>query len=201
MKPIIIDNFLEEKDFKAYQALICTTTFDSTFSWGYGQYHDPQTNVHEALITNYFFTHVFYANGLQNSPHLPVMQHFVEKIKTMEGSEEDKKMYNASKEQLDYWPMNGGIIKSVLRMRANLFVNTSTVYEYPMHTDYPFSHSAAILSLNTCDGYTGIEDEDGQTIKVDSVANRVVLFDAGKNHCSTTTSDANARFNIIVNFI
>ena len=198
MKPIIIDNFLEEKDFKAYQALICTTTFDSTFSWGYGQYHDPQTNVHEALITNYFFTHVFYANGLQNSPHLPVMQHFVEKIKTLEGPPEEKQHV---KELKTDWNLHGGIIKSILRMRANLFVNTSTVYEYQMHTDYPFSHSAAILSLNTCDGYTGIEEEDGQITKIDSVANRVVLFDAGKNHYSTTTSDANARFNIIVNFI
>ena len=207
MKPIIIDNFLEEKDFKVYQALICTTAFDSTFLWGYGQYNDLQPNVHEALITNYFFTHMFYANGLQGSPHFPVMQHFVEKIKTMKGSEEDKKKQEERDNRLrkvnlgNYWPMNGGIIKSVLRMRANLFVNTSTVYEYQMHTDYPFSHSAAILSLNTCDGYTGIEDEDGQITKVDSVANRVVLYDAGKNHCSSTTSDANARFNIIVNFL
>ena len=194
MKPIIIDNFLEEEPFNALTDLICNTK--SMFSWVHGQYHNPQTRGH------YFFTHVFYVNGLQNSPHLSVLQNFVEKIKTIEGPKEQVKMYKEKKDQRKNWTMDGGIIKSILRVRANLFVNTpNNIQEYAMHTDYPFSHSAAVLSLNTCDGYTGIEDEDGQITKVDSVANRVVLYDAGKNHCSTTTSDANARFNIIVNFL
>jgi len=113
------------------------------------------------------------------------MQDFVEKVQTIEREHEE----------------GGPEIKAILRMRANLFVNTSTVYEYPLHTDYPFSHTAAILSLNTCDGYTGIKDEDGIVQKYNSVANRLVLFDAGKEHCSTTTSDTNARFNIIVNYL
>ena len=31
--------------------------------------------------------------------------------------------------------------------------------------------------------------------------NRAIFFDAGKMHCSTTTTDAQARFNIIVNYL
>ena len=66
-----------------------------------------------------------------------------------------------------------------------------------MHTDMEFSHTAAVLSLNTCDGYTKLADGT----KVDSVENRIIFFDAGKAHCSTTTTNAKARFNIIVNYL
>jgi uncharacterized protein (DUF1786 family) len=66
-----------------------------------------------------------------------------------------------------------------------------------MHTDKNFSHTAALLSLNTCDGYTKFADGT----KVDSIANRVVLFDAGENHCSTTTTNEKARINLIVNYL
>ena len=65
-----------------------------------------------------------------------------------------------------------------------------------MHIDYPFPHKGAILSLNTCNGYTKLEDGT----KVDSVANRILLFDASTPHCSTTTSDTTARFNININY-
>ena len=66
-----------------------------------------------------------------------------------------------------------------------------------MHIDYNFSHSGAILSLNTCDGYTKLEDGT----KIDSVANRILLFDPGEEHASTTTTNVSARFNINMNYI
>ena len=66
-----------------------------------------------------------------------------------------------------------------------------------MHKDYSFSHSGAILSLNTCDGYTKLKDGT----KIDSVANRVLLFDASEEHCSTTTTNVSARINININYI
>ena len=55
----------------------------------------------------------------------------------------------------------------------------------------------ALLSLNTCDGYTKLKDGT----KIDSVANRVLLFDPCEEHCSTTTTNVKARFNINVNYI
>ena len=61
-----------------------------------------------------------------------------------------------------------------------------------------YSHSGAILSLNTCDGYTKLEDGT----KIDSIANRILLFDAGEvMHCPTTTSNDYARINIIINYM
>ena len=88
-------------------------------------------------------------------------------------------------------------IKCLLRVKANLYPNTHKLHEHPMHADYPFFHSAAILSLNTCDGYTKLKDGT----KIDSVANRVLLFDASEEHCSTTTTNVSARINININYI
>ena len=83
-------------------------------------------------------------------------------------------------------------IVCLMRMKANLYPNTHTLQEHSTHTDYPFSHSGAILSLNTCDGYTKLKDGT----KIDSVANRILLFDPSEEHCSTTTTNDPVRINI-----
>ena len=85
----------------------------------------------------------------------------------------------------------------LVRIKANLYPNTEKLHEHPMHRDFEFSTTSALLSLNTCDGYTKLEDGT----KIDSVANRMLLFDGGKNHCSTTTTNVAARINININYI
>ena len=56
--------------------------------------------------------------------------------------------------------------------------------------------------------YTTISDKNDITIikledgtKIDSIANRILLFDSSKKHCSTTTTNTFARINININFI
>ena len=77
-----------------------------------------------------------------------------------------------------------------------MYPNTQEIYEHGKHTDYDFSHKAAILYINTCDGYTKLADGT----KIDSVENRMLLFDASTPHQSTTTSNTTARFNINFNY-
>ena len=88
-------------------------------------------------------------------------------------------------------------VECLLRVKANLYPNTEIVHEHPPHTDYDFSHTGAILSLNTCDGYTKLKDGT----KIESVANRLLIFDASEEHCSTTTTNVFARINININHI
>ena len=88
-------------------------------------------------------------------------------------------------------------IKALLRATANLYPNTEMIHEHSMHRDYTYSHSAALFSLNTCDGYTKLKDGT----KIDSVANRILLFDASEKHCSTTTTNVKARFNLNINYL
>ena len=85
----------------------------------------------------------------------------------------------------------------LIRIKANLYPNTEILHEHPMHIDYNYLHSGAILSLNTCDGYTKLKDGT----KINSIANRVLLFDASEEHCSTTTTDNFARVNININYL
>ena len=87
-------------------------------------------------------------------------------------------------------------VKALIRIKVNLFPNSEKIHENEMHTDMSFSHRGALFSINTCDGYTKLKDGT----KIDSVANRILLFDSGMPHCSTNTSDTKARFNINFNY-
>ena len=66
-----------------------------------------------------------------------------------------------------------------------------------MHKDTNYSSLGAIFSLNTCDGYTKLKDGT----KIDSIANRILLFNASEEHCSTTTTNVSARINININYM
>ena len=85
----------------------------------------------------------------------------------------------------------------LIRIKVNLYPSTEILHEHAAHADFDFPHSGAILSLNTCDGYTKLEDGT----KINSVANRILLFDASKHHCSTTTTNVPARINININYM
>ena len=65
-----------------------------------------------------------------------------------------------------------------------------------MHIDYDYVHTAAIFSLNSCDGFTMLEDGT----RIDSKANRMLIFEGSQLHGSTTTTDSWARCNININF-
>jgi hypothetical protein len=86
--------------------------------------------------------------------------------------------------------------KCLYRVKINMYPNQCEFIEHPMHLDYEFKHKAALFSLNDCDGYTKFEDGS----KVDSVANRLILFDPTKKHCSTNTMNTDRRVNINFNY-
>jgi hypothetical protein len=88
-------------------------------------------------------------------------------------------------------------IKSLMRIKANCYPSKEKLVVHPPHTDFDFSHKGAIISLNTCDGGTVLEDGT----MIDSVANRVLFFDPGRPHSSTTCTNDKARFNINVNWL
>ena len=87
--------------------------------------------------------------------------------------------------------------KTMSRIKINAYPHTNIVKEHKEHTDTKFSHTGAVFSINTCDGYTKIKGET----KVQSIANRIVFFDGSEPHQSTTTSNAKLRYNINFNFL
>ena len=88
-------------------------------------------------------------------------------------------------------------LKALIRIKVNFYPMTPTLIEHAVHTDSEFTQKGAVLSLTTCDGFTRLEDGT----KVDSVENRLVIFDAGKPHNSTSTTTPIGRYNINFNYL
>jgi len=87
-------------------------------------------------------------------------------------------------------------LKSLIRVKANLYPNTPTVEYHDWHADTDYPHLGAIYYINSNNGYTVLEDNT----HIASTANRLLLFEAYRPHRSTTCSDATARFNINFNY-
>ena len=85
--------------------------------------------------------------------------------------------------------------KSLIRIKCNWFPSTREVFEHTSHCDYEYPHIGALLSLNTCDGFTKVADGT----KIESVENRLLIFEPHKEHCSTTTTNEVGRYNINFN--
>ena len=168
MKYEVIDNFLDEEYF---DSLVTLFTDKDKRGNDVMPWFFQSSISHDNVVEDklFYMTHMLYN---VNMPMSPLYEKIIPLLKKLEA-------------------------KCLIRIKANLFPNTHTLHEHPMHTDFDFSHSGALFSLNTCDGYTKLKDGT----KIDSVANRVLLFDAGEEHCSTTTTNVAARFNININYI
>ena len=169
MKYEVIDNFLNEEYFDSLVTLITDKekTGNRTMPWFF---QSRIADINKESDSNLFYMiHMFYDGNVPMSP-------FYEKLIPL----------------LEQFGM-----RCLIRVKANFYPNTEILHEHPMHTDYDFPHSGAILSLNTCDGYTKLKDGT----KIDSIANRILLLDSSVEHCSTTTTNVSARINININYI
>ena len=170
----IIDNFLPKDIFDELQMFILpqANNFDPNMEQIYWSYTPGVAHMEDAFKKweIYYFIHMIYINDAIVSPLYN--NEFVGHIR------------------------RGADIKSLIRMKVNMFPHTETLVAHDPHFDLPYSHKGAIFSINTCDGYTKLEDGT----KIDSVANRLLLFDASKLHSSTTTTNQPVRVNININF-
>ena len=85
---------------------------------------------------------------------------------------------------------------SIARIKANLTMRTQDILEYGYHTDYSTSTNlkTAVFYLNTSNGYTKFKDGD----LVDSIENRMLIFDSQMLHTGTSCTDQ--RFRSVINF-
>tara|TARA_B100000427_G_scaffold213977_1_gene178470 strand:+ start:4549 stop:5052 length:504 start_codon:yes stop_codon:yes gene_type:complete len=86
-------------------------------------------------------------------------------------------------------------VKSLVRIKANLNPCVDKVLEHGYHIDLP-DCTTAVYYLNTCEGYTKFETGE----VVESVENRIVIFDSNIKHTGTTTTNPTGRFVINFNF-
>ena len=140
---------------------------DEIYSLNFPWYHNSEiTNVNETIDNLYYQIHILYDENKPNSNFYDVIM----------------KYFN--------------FFNSLYRAKVNLYPNQGKFIEHPMHFDFNFNHKGALFSLNTCDGYTKLEDGT----KIESVANRMLFFDSSKPHCSTNTLSTDRRVNINFNY-
>ena len=87
-------------------------------------------------------------------------------------------------------------IKSLIRIKCNIYPRTEKIKINKPHIDFDFEHKGAIFYINTNDGGTIIEGNK----KIDSIENRILFFNPHILHSSTNTSNSKARININFNY-
>ena len=168
----VIDNFIPKKDFDELSAKI----MGNYFPWFY--YDTIVSDLDKGKIGNQFFhMHMLYDN---DRPTFKTSWEIMDPILRILQELEDLNVR----------------MKTLIRVKVNSFPNQGKLIEHGMHKDFPFPCRACLFSMNTCDGYTKFADGT----KVDSVANRAILFDPNIEHTSTSTTNDTRRVNINFNY-
>ena len=86
--------------------------------------------------------------------------------------------------------------RAVRRIKGNCYPSTPEIISHDNHYDYPDPHKGAIFYVNNNNGLTVLEDK----VEVESIENRLLLFDPTKLHRSTTCTDTQCRINVNFNY-
>ena len=169
------DNFLNERDFIYLKELFFHENTTWKAAW---QIADTLEVSDKNNYDDWFLAHMIYLDDeIVSSAFNDVKERLISQIKETE--------------QADF--------AALTRIKVNFYPHTNVVNEHKAHKDSASARRwrGAIYCLNTCDGYTGFADGT----KVESVENRLILFDSLEEHFSTSTSNAQARLNININYV
>lgn len=141
---------------------------DGDFPW---YYNDGVVNDEDKDPNNYQFTHTFY-DGF--SPRSEYYNMIVPIIEILEPT-------------------------ALMRIKANLLTKTERHVEHGFHIDIlnikeENKSKTAILYINTNNGYTVFEDG----ALIDSIENRIAIFDSRLMHTGSTCTDEKVR--VVINF-
>jgi hypothetical protein len=172
MKTIVLDNFIPKKDFDELSEKI----MGKYFPWFY--YDTIVDERDRGKIGHQFFhMHMLYDN---DRPTFQTSWEIMDPVLRVLQEFQDPNIR----------------MKTLLRVKINSFPNQGKLIEHGMHKDFPWPSVGCVFAINTCDGYTRIGDSE----KIDSVANRAILFDPSISHSSTSTTNDTRRVNINFNY-
>ena len=87
-------------------------------------------------------------------------------------------------------------VKALIRIKSNLYPRTEKLEIHKPHSDYTYKHKGAIFYINTNDGKTILNKNK----EINSVENRLLLFEPHLSHSSTSTTNVKSRININFNY-
>ena len=169
----IFDNFLEQDVFQNIQDIFFGNP-------GVPWYYEEKLHAQDTEINSYFY-HILYGNVTDwrcnprpNSEYFDLFLPLLHKMNC----------------------------KSIINVRANLYVKKNSLYKSLYHCDAftdDLSHNTAIFYLNTCDGGTTLLIDE-QEMVVRSVANRLCTFPASVKHKIGFQTDTDQRIIININY-
>ena len=167
----IYDNFLEKEDFSNLQSLVA----GDNFPWYYNT--EVVVGIEKEPLKNHQLTHTLYRDNVVCSQLWGNFYTLINKINPF----------------------------LLYRMKLNCNFYAQDRYEHGMHIDIHdapqntnLNLKTAIFYINTNDGYTRMESTNE---KIQSVENRLVVFDYKERHTGCTPTDAQARFVLNINYI
>jgi hypothetical protein len=176
----IYDNFLEEQSLKELQEIIYGgDELKSTFPWYYFPYKVFEDNTENLTVNvkyNFQLNHIFYMRDEPISSYFDLVVSMLDQFDPI----------------------------SILRIKANLNpVAENNTELFGMHEDFDrltkknVKYKTAIFYVNTNNGKTVFEN--GTVI--DSIENRMIVFNGSLKHTATTHSDTKTRCVINFNYI
>ena len=154
----VIDNFLEEDNFKEIEKIL----MGDKFPWFFNDFKNDDDD-----INNFQFTHtVVRGNGNIESKFIQYMKPFFDKLN----------------------------IKKIFRIKINLTTRSHNSFNHLYHTDVSFQCTTAIFYINSNNGKTIFKNGE----EVNSVANRMVIFNSNLEHAATSHTDEKTR--VVINF-
>ena len=109
----------------------------------------------------------------------------------------EKLSIKASKDLLKKDRKDAGALKvkkEIFRIKINLTMRTEKLFNHVYHIDLPNKCTTAIFYVNSNNGKTIFKQGD----EVDSVANRMVVFNSDLEHAATSHTDEKTR--VVINF-
>ena len=168
----IFDDFLSKEEHEQIKDMMLS----ANFPW---YYNNNVAYPRKDFLNEFYFIHLFVIDGNQNSDFYPLIESLTNKIK-------DKINFE----------------NKLVRIKANMYPNINQSIENPNHIDYNAYNIGVIYSVNTNNGATILVDDDtGDEIIVDSIANRLLFFDGYQFHRSRYCTDEQVRVNINFNFL
>ena len=193
MRYKIVDNFLNPKTHESIFEYISS----GSLMWTSGPVMDYTQVGRDRFkwlpdeVYNFRFAHSIYKDA---RPQTEMFDRFLLPFITVMNGENEQDSNPQNKKSVPE-------LRSLIRAKINFNPRSDKIVEHCYHVDNPYGKEAknGIYYLNTNNGYT-ILKVGGKEVKVESIANRFLIFDGDIFHTGTTCTDQVGRYVLNLNF-
>ena len=179
----IFDDCLNDKDFQVFRYLANPDPYETQVPESCPADMDLKIDMHyngtvseDSDKSSHYFVHLLYQNFTKESPWFDlVLDPLIRRFS----------------------------FYGLLRGKINWYPQTRSIIEHGSHLDMSNlpRYKNLLVYANDNDGFTRLSNPFGEDVVIESKANRVVIFDGGIHHNSTTCTDAKMRCTVNFNFV